>query len=221
MMSTRSTIKEGINLGVSNVPTNYVDIVLPSTDTYNAINVANTFNGTPVFYVDSTGNCSTTGSLTCSAVIQTSSNGITLPATYSSGPGTNANMLAYINASVNTVSPTFTTGTIVNVNNILLTAGVWFVIGSINFQSSAGNSAVLRLSAIISTSPTSSDSNAIQNDIPVMNFAIQTSHTSVTVWVQRIVSHTAPTTYYMNAIAMFSSGTVEMTNSKMTATRLA
>ena len=220
-MSTRSTIKEGINLGVSNIPTNYVDIVVPSTDTYNAINVANTFNGPPIFYVDSTGNCSTTGSLTCSAVIQTSSNGITLPTTYSSGPGTNANMLAYINASENTVSPTFTTGIIVNVNNILLTAGVWFVIGSINFQSSAGNSAVLRLSAIISTSPTSSDSNAIQNDIPVMNFAIQTSHTSVTVWVQRIVSHTAPTTYYMNAIAVFSSGAVQMSNSTMTATRLA
>ena len=219
-MPTRSTIKEGINLGLSNVPTNYVDIVLPSTDTYNAINVVNTFNGTSIFYVDARGNCSSTGSLTCSGLIQSSSNGIILPMTYTSGPGTNANMLAYINASTNTVSPTFTTGTIVNVNNILLTAGVWFVIATINFSSGSNNS-VLRLSAIISTSPTSNDSNAIQKDISMMNIVLSGSHGSVTIFVQRIVSHTASTVYYMNAIAVFSSGTVSMTKSTIPAIRLA
>ena len=140
--------------------------------------------------------------------------------TYTSGPGTNANMLAYINASTNTVSPTFTTGTIVNVNNILLTAGVWFVIATINF-SAASNNSVLRLSAIISTSPTSNDSNAIQKDISFTNFALSSSHGSENIFFQWIVSHTASTVYYMNVIAVFSSGMLNMTNSTMQAIRLA
>ena len=220
-MPTRSTIKEGINLGQNNVPANYVDIVIPSTDTNNAINVANTFNGTPIFYVDATGNCSAAGYLTCSRIIQSSSNGIALPSTYSSGPGTDSNMLAYVNASINTVSPTFTSGTTFNVNNILLTPGVWFIMATINFEATTSNSSVLRLSLIISTSPTSNDANAVQNDVPIMNYPLGTSHMSINITVTRIVSHTTSTVYYANTIAVYSAGTLDMPTTRMVATRLA
>ena len=220
-MLTCSMITEGTNLGQNNVPANYVDIVIPSTDTYNAINVANTLNGTPIFYVDAVGNCSSAGYLTCSRIIQSSSNGIALPANYSSGAGTNSNMLAYINASINTVSPTFTSGTTFNVNNILLTPGVWFIMATINFEATTSNSSVLRLSLIISTSPTSNDANAVQNDVPIMNHPLGTSHGSINIVVARIVSHNTSTVYYANTIAVYSAGTLDMPTTKMVATRLA
>ena len=54
-------------------------------------------------------------------------------------------MLAYVNASIiiNTVSPTFTSGTKFNVNNTILTLGVWcdqFIMATISFESSVSNS---------------------------------------------------------------------------------
>ena len=220
-MTITDTDKTGINLGINNIPTHYVDIVIPSTDANNAINIANTFNGNPIFYVDSTGNCYMTGSLTCSKLVQTSSYGISLPTVYSSVPGSNQNMLGFVNALSSTTLFTLTSGVISNVNSISVGSGVYLIYGSVNLEATTSNSNVLRLSSMISTSSTVSDTNVVQSDMPIMNFSLGTSHSSMNHNISRIVSQTTDTTYYLNAMAVFTAGSVYVDSCKIVKLRIA
>ena len=56
-----SSGKHGINLGAGNAPSNYLDIVIPTGATTNAITVANTLGGAPIAYVDVSGNAAFQG----------------------------------------------------------------------------------------------------------------------------------------------------------------
>ena len=70
--------KHGINLGTSNAPINYLDIVIPTGSTNYTINVSNT--GASVAYKDVGGNATFQG-LNCTQ-LNVTTYGIILPTTY-------------------------------------------------------------------------------------------------------------------------------------------
>ena len=213
--------KTGINCGNSNTPLHYLDITVPSTDTVNSINIANTYNGTSVMYVDSNGNVSMSDSLT-SAGVNITSTGIVLPVTYTpSLPGTGymGNIITVTGSVAAVTSAVFK-----NLTSISLAAGVWILQGSVTYNTTSGstNSNVYFISSNISTSATSNDSNAAICKISSMNFNFTNANllTKNTVNVTRFVSITSSTTYYLNAYAYFPTGSLQVSANKLYAVRI-
>ena len=214
--------KIGINCGNTNAPSHYVDITIPSTDTSNCINVANTYGGLPVMYVDCNGNVSMSGSLTSSSVNVTST-GVVLPTTYTlSLPGVGS--MGYIqSATSSTIS--LTSATYTNMASMSLSAGVWILIGTVSYATASGatNSNVLYVSANISTSSTSNDASASISRVQCLNFNFTYNNalTRVSTVTTRFVSLTSTTTMYLNAYAYFATGTLQALNlSKLYAVRI-
>ena len=112
----------------------YLDVVIPSSDTCNSINIANTFQSNPVFYSDKYGNVSLNGTLTC-AQLNIQNTGISLPTTYSVLPGPTD--LGYIQ----TVVPSQNISMTYNTNNTICSAtiptGVWIMSGNTAFNTSS------------------------------------------------------------------------------------
>ena len=206
----------------SNNAYHYLDVVIPSSDTSNSINVANTFQSNPVFYSDKYGNVSMAGSLTSSSVNVTST-GIVLPTTYTpSLPGTG--YMGYIQtATLSTTS--LTSATYTNMASISLGAGVWILVGMVSYATASGytNSNVLYVSANISTSSNSNDASAAISRVQCMNFnfTYNNAQTRVSTVTTRFVSLSSTTTLYLNAYAYFATGTLQALNlSKLYAVRI-
>ena len=192
---TMTSGKHGVNLGTGNAPSNYVDIVIPTGSTTHALNIANTFGGVPVAYIDVAGN-GVVQAFYCTQ-LNVTTYGIVLPTTYPSILG--AGYLGYIKPTVTCTAQALTTATLVNMGAILLTAGVWDIRAVAVFGTTSGtNTTVTMVSGAISTNTTTNDDVTSQVRIPTMNFSFgATQDTYVYLPISRVIQITSAT-YNMN-----------------------
>ena len=165
--------KIGINT-TNNEPINYLDIVIPSSDTNNSINVANSFGSGTVFYTDKNGNVSLNGALMCAEVIVRES-GVSLPITYASLPGSTdigCIMTGVPSASINMNFSNFS-----NICNVTIPTGVWLFNATSGFNSaSMPNSSIQSIQLTISSVASSGGFMGIT--YPVDDFTFGTTNSS-------------------------------------------
>ena len=123
--------------------------MIPSSNTNNSINVANSFENGTVFYTDKNRNVSLNGALSCAELIVQES-GVSLPITYASLPGSTdigCIMTGVPSASINMNFSNFS-----NICNVTIPTGVWLFNATAGFNSaSMPNSTILSIQLTISS----------------------------------------------------------------------
>lgn len=166
------------------------------------------------------GDLNLSGSLTLN---NTNGNTIYLPTSYTTLPPTVQNFAGYYISNAPSADVALSSTVIKNLSSINLQPGVWIIISNINFSNSVDNTSVWCVAGGISTSDTSFDTlayNTVYNTSS--GFVGSYSTNGFSTPTVRFVSLLTPTTFYLNAQAFFSSGTLSATGlSHIDAVRIA
>ena len=165
------------------------------------------------------GDLNLSGSLTLS---NTNGNTIYLPTSYTTLPPTVQNFAGYYTSNVST-DTSLTSTVIKNLLSINLQPGVWIIMSNVNFSNSTDNTTVWCVASGISTINTAFDSLYYKTIFNTSSgFVGSYTSNGFSTPTVRFVTLLTSTTFYLNALAFFSSGTLSATSmSHIDAVRIA